>query len=129
MVRMAEILEQLLDSIHRQIPLLFSVILPGWKDSAAWQKLTKLQERYGCSDNSKADTLRLPVLIAAADHGYVSGAQHQRRDRFLAAPFDTGVFVVGNSKGWEKFFTKVGTNDKGQSNRKRARADGKSSFE
>ena len=53
------------------------------------------------SEKSKFSVAR--ILIAAKDHGYVTGAQHQRKDRFLEAPFDTGVFVVANDAGKKKF--------------------------
>ena len=35
----------------------------------------------------------------------MTGAQHQRKDRFLEAPFDTGVFVIANESGKKKFIT------------------------
>merc|ERR1712194_220925 len=43
------------------------------------------------------------IRIAAKDHGYVDGAQHQRRDRYLAAPYDTGLFVLANAEGKRHF--------------------------
>merc|ERR1711862_752222 len=78
--------------IRRQsLPILFTVILPGWQEISAWKKL------------SSSEFLLASTIIAAKDHGYVSGAQHQRRDRYLEAPFDTGVFVLANAQGKEKF--------------------------
>ncbi len=43
--------------------------------------------------------MRAAWLVAAADHGFTDGAQHQRQDRFRAAPFDTCVFVLQNEAG------------------------------
>ena len=71
--------------------LSFSVIVPGWSDSPSYQSLSSSPHVvYRC-------------LIAASDHGYVDGAQHQRQDRFLAAPYDTAVFVLQNKAGRDKY--------------------------
>ena len=84
---------------EEETPLLFVIILPGWKETKAWQRAEILTN----SENSKFAIAR--ILIAAKDHGYVTGAQHQRKDRFLEAPFDTGVFVIANESGKKKFLT------------------------
>lgn len=39
------------------------------------------------------------LAIAAKDHGYCSGAQHQRQDRYLEAPYDTVIFILQNTIG------------------------------
>jgi hypothetical protein len=37
---------------------------------------------------------QLQAVVAAEDHGFCSGAQHQRKDRYYESPYDTGVFVL-----------------------------------
>ena len=71
--------------------LSFVFIIPGWKESTAYIEL----------ESSPFLVYRLGV--AAKDHGYASGAQHQRRDRFLDAPFDTIVYVLQNTRGRAKY--------------------------
>jgi phosphorylated CTD-interacting factor 1 len=46
---------------------------------------------------------RLESVIAADDHGFCSGAQHQRKDRYYESPYDTGIFVLQNGAGQEKW--------------------------
>merc|ERR1712203_880809 len=72
-------------------PLSFVFVFPGWSESQAFQQL------------DKSLYLTSKVLIAASEHGYVSGAQHQRKDRYLDAPYDTAVFVLQNSAGRNKW--------------------------
>ena len=48
---------------------------------------------------SSSSSLVLHIEIAAKDHGYCSGAQHQRKDRYLEAPYDTIVFIIQNLPG------------------------------
>lgn len=43
------------------------------------------------------------LAIAAKDHGYCSGAQHQRKDRYLEAPYDTIVFILQNAEGKKQY--------------------------
>ena len=66
-------------------PLSFAVVLPGWSESAAYQALVSSPFNTG------------QILVAACDHGYVDGAQHQRRDRHRASPYDTIVAFLQNS--------------------------------
>jgi len=92
--RIEEILEQSVKVAGSEgAPLSFAVFLPGWKESEALQKLQK--SRF----------LSKSFLIAAKEHGYVSGAQHQRKDRYLDSPFDTVVLVLQNSRGKAKWST------------------------
>eukprot|EP00908_Phaeocystis_cordata_P012394 Transcript_23376.p2 GENE.Transcript_23376~~Transcript_23376.p2 ORF type:complete len:199 (+),score=70.06 Transcript_23376:525-1121(+) len=63
-------------------PLAFVVVLPGWLDSAGWQALA-------------ASPLRRATLqLAAADHGFVDGAQHTRAYAFRQSPYDTTLFFL-----------------------------------
>ena len=43
------------------------------------------------------------LAVAAKDHGYCSGAQHQRKDRYLEAPYDTIVFILQNTQGKKEY--------------------------
>lgn len=61
--------------------------LEGWTESSAYQLLQESAHRTLC------------VAVAAKDHGYCSGAQHQRKDRYLEAPYDTIVFILQNEQG------------------------------
>lgn len=70
-----------------QFNLTRSNLLTGWTESSAYHLLQESPHR----------TLRLAV--AAKDHGYCSGAQHQRKDRYLEAPYDTIVFILQNEQG------------------------------
>lgn len=69
------------------VPLSFTVVVPGWLEDAAYQKLCRSEQ------------LRAKWIIAKNDHGFCDGAQHQRRDRFRESPFDTVVFVLQNDAG------------------------------
>ena len=55
--------------------------------------------------------LAVQVAIAAKDHGYCSGAQHQRKDRYLEAPYDTIVFVLQNKQGKHEHGSTICTTD------------------
>ena len=101
MMKAVENILQLLGE-RPDLPLLFTVILPGWEDEVSWQLCMKQ-----CKSEGAQGVLGGHVVIAAADHGYVSGAQHQRKERFMAAPFDTGVFFLGNERGREKYLKHV----------------------
>lgn len=74
----------------------------GWIDSAAYQML------------KESAHLVLHVAIAAKDHGYCSGAQHQRKDRYLEAPYDTIVFVLQNKRGKSEHGTTICTTNGAQ---------------
>jgi phosphorylated CTD-interacting factor 1 len=68
-------------------PMSYVVIVPGWEDDPAWIAL------------SKSKFLRRRWIVAATDHGYCDGAQHQRQDRYRESPYDTGVFILQNDQG------------------------------
>jgi len=72
-------------------PLSFAIVVPGWRDSEAFASLGASRFRRGS------------VLVAKDDHGYVDGAQHQRRDRHRAAPYDTLVALLQNDGGAAKW--------------------------
>jgi phosphorylated CTD-interacting factor 1 len=79
--------EALLERAEKsQNALTFVFIMPGWKETGAFDALTN------------SAFLRANVLIAAVDHGYCDGASHQRRDPYRASPYDTCVFVLQSSK-------------------------------
>ncbi len=68
-------------------PLSFVVVVPGWLEDEAFQKMLE------------SPHLRAQWIVSKADHGFCDGAQHQRRDRFRASPYDTAVFVLQNDAG------------------------------
>ncbi|CAM9239464.1 unnamed protein product, partial [Ectocarpus fasciculatus] len=72
-------------------PMSFVVIIPGWEDDPAWIAL------------SESKFKKQQWLIAACDHGYCDGAQHQRQDRYRESTYDTGVFVLQNDLGAKKW--------------------------
>ena len=63
-------------------PLCFAVVLPGWEDCAGYRELLA------------APLLRRTLLVAAADHGYVDGAQHVRPRAYRASTYDTRLFIL-----------------------------------
>ena len=74
---------QLLDTAQAASePLCFAVVLPGWADSPGYNSLLR------------SPLLRRTLLIAAADHGYVDGAQHTRPRSYRAVQYDTRLFVL-----------------------------------
>ena len=42
-------------------------------------------------------------MVAALDHGFCDGAQHQRQDRYRESPYDTGIFVLQNALGAQRW--------------------------
>lgn len=64
-------------------PLAFVVVLPGWTDCAGYRALLEA-----------GPLLRHTLLVAAADHGFVDGAQHVRHRSHRESPYDTMVFVL-----------------------------------
>ena len=62
--------------------LAFVVVLPGWRDSRGWRAL------------DESPLLRRRLLVAAADHGFVDGAQHARRASFRQSPYDSTLFFL-----------------------------------
>jgi phosphorylated CTD-interacting factor 1 len=75
-------------------PLSFAVIVPAWLEDSSYQRLCahKFLEEH--------------ILISKVDHGFCDGAQHQRRDRYRASPYDTAVFLLQNEKGKRKWPSK-----------------------
>jgi hypothetical protein len=70
----AEIMSAMVTHMHELLrdatgPMSFVVIVPGWLDDPAWAALTA--SSFKCAF----------FLVAAADHGFCDGAQHQRQDR------------------------------------------------
>ena len=63
-------------------PLCFAVVLPGWADNPGYRALLA------------APLLRRTLLVAAADHGYIDGAQHARPRAYRLSTYDTRVFVL-----------------------------------
>ncbi|KAK3267222.1 hypothetical protein CYMTET_24210, partial [Cymbomonas tetramitiformis] len=75
----------------RGTALSFVVVVPGWTDEPSWAIMQKSEFR------------RALWQVAREDHGFCDGAQHQRRDRFRASPFDTAVFVLQTAAGAAKW--------------------------
>jgi hypothetical protein len=65
----------------------FVIIIPGWLDDPSYVALNVSVYKQAF------------FLVAAADHGFCDGAQHQRQDRFRDSTYDTGVFVLQNKRG------------------------------
>ena len=63
-------------------PLCFTVVLPGWADNAGYCALLA------------SPFLRRTLLVAAADHGYIDGAQHARPRAYRLSTYDTRIFVL-----------------------------------
>ena len=59
----------------RQRPLSFVVMVPEWRETDMFQTL------------HSSPHLRASWVVDAAEHGVTDGVQHQRQDRFRAAPF------------------------------------------
>uniref|UniRef100_A0A7S0IND2 PCIF1 WW domain-containing protein n=1 Tax=Calcidiscus leptoporus TaxID=127549 RepID=A0A7S0IND2_9EUKA len=76
----AHVLRSLAAAQQASQALTMVLVLPGWLDSAGW----KLVERSAF--------LRRQLLVAAADHGFVDGAQYMRRYSFRQSPYDTTLF-------------------------------------
>eukprot|EP00927_Polykrikos_kofoidii_P040596 TRINITY_DN34664_c0_g1_i1.p1 TRINITY_DN34664_c0_g1~~TRINITY_DN34664_c0_g1_i1.p1 ORF type:complete len:569 (-),score=94.52 TRINITY_DN34664_c0_g1_i1:79-1785(-) len=90
MSEMVRVIESLIDARECQhLPLSFVLVLPGWTEQEYWAKLT----------DKKNKRVRKWFVIAVKDHGFVSGAQHQRKDRLMDSTFDTAVFVLQNQLG------------------------------
>mmetsp|Transcript_61763 Transcript_61763/g.145575 ORF Transcript_61763/g.145575 Transcript_61763/m.145575 type:complete len:720 (+) Transcript_61763:199-2358(+) len=89
--RVYDIMAEAEAATHNAPALTFVFILPGWLESGAYRQLAASARGSG-----DAPMCVQQFLIAASDHGYVSGAQHQRKDRFFEVPYDTAVFVLQN---------------------------------
>ena len=72
-------------------PLSFTVIVPAWLEDTSYIKLMN------------STFLTKHILISVKDHGFCDGAQHQRRDRYRASPYDTSVFILQNDAGQGKY--------------------------
>ena len=80
--------------------LSFIVVVPGWKESEAFQRLKA----------SKWNKKSLP--IAQKDHGFCDGAAHQRRDRYRISPYDTFFFFLQNDTAASKWpLTEIAINE------------------
>lgn len=101
MHEMLAVIERLLSGKSTVVPLSFTLVLPGWQEQGYWARLT---------DKSNA-LVKARVLIAASDHGFVSGAQHQRKDRLMDSPFDSALFVLQNDAGATHFPVPSGSFD------------------
>ncbi|KAL3778569.1 hypothetical protein ACHAW5_007024 [Stephanodiscus triporus] len=92
----AEVMSAMVAHIHMLLrdatgPMSFVVIVPGWLDDPSWAALSA--SSFKCAF----------FLVAAADHGFCDGAQHQRQDRYRESTYDTGVFVLQNRQGKMKW--------------------------
>eukprot|EP01062_Namystynia_karyoxenos_P030377 TRINITY_DN22709_c0_g1_i1.p1 TRINITY_DN22709_c0_g1~~TRINITY_DN22709_c0_g1_i1.p1 ORF type:complete len:612 (+),score=141.92 TRINITY_DN22709_c0_g1_i1:170-1837(+) len=86
-------IEMLLGASAR--PLSFAVVIPAWKEVAAWAQLERCQWS------------RFNLEIPAEDHGFVDGKQHTSADGQPPRPssYDTAVFVLQNDAGAAKWPT------------------------
>ena len=85
MIAMVTHIHNLLE--HATGPMSFVIIIPGWLDDPSYVALDASLYKQTF------------FLVAAADHGFCDGAQHQRQDRFRDSTYDTGVFVLQNQRG------------------------------
>jgi len=85
MIAMVTHIHNLLE--HATGPMSFVIIIPGWLDDPSYVALDASIYKQTF------------FLVAAADHGFCDGAQHQRQDRFRDSTYDTGVFVLQNQRG------------------------------
>ena len=63
-------------------PLSFAVVIPHLPEQAGWARVAASPHQRG------------HALLAAAEHGYFEGAQHDRINRYRVAVFDTSVLVL-----------------------------------
>ena len=68
-------------------PMSFCFVVPGWQEDPG-----------NCALHASAFRTA-SFVVAAADHGFVDGAQHQRQDRYQPAPFDTTIVMLQNKLG------------------------------
>lgn len=71
--------------------LMFVVIVPAWVDGESWKYLSS--SLYN----------RKSMIVAANDHGFHDGAQHQRQDLLRPSPYATGVFFLQSSKAMSSY--------------------------
>jgi len=87
-------MEHILTNAQLQVPFMFIVFVPAWKDSKGWQSI------------SKASSLVHHLFLSQKDnpHYYTEGTQHRRmKGRYRMASFDTSVFFLQNHKAKEKW--------------------------
>mmetsp|Transcript_32993 Transcript_32993/g.105090 ORF Transcript_32993/g.105090 Transcript_32993/m.105090 type:complete len:437 (-) Transcript_32993:5-1315(-) len=77
---MAKRMDELLRATSE--PLAFTVIIPYWPDKSAWRLLRD------------SPFLQHHLQVPMHDHGYFEGAQHNRRNVYRTASFDTSVFFL-----------------------------------
>ena len=90
MVAMVDQLDRIFEE-GRSRPLSFAVIVPAWLEDSSYQRL--------CAHKFLVEHF----LISKQDHGFCDGAQHQRRDRYRASPYDTAFFLLQNTHGKRKW--------------------------
>lgn len=100
MVQMVNHMEHLLAKATG--PMSFAVVVPAWVEDPHWEQLTS------CGFN------RGHVTVAAADHSYCDGGQHENSivQDFRPAPFDTAVFFLQNAAGCEKWPLSSGSEER-----------------
>ena len=93
MVAMVDQLDRIFggDDQRPTAPLSFAIILPAWLEDSSYQRL--------CAH----EFLVKHFVISQRDHGFCDGAQHQRRDRYRASPYDTAFFLLQNAHGQSKW--------------------------
>lgn len=72
-------------------PLMFSVFVPAWTETAGWKALN--DSKY----------LRKHCLMDQSAHYYAEGTQHRRKSSKRIASFDTSVFFLQNDAGAKKW--------------------------
>lgn len=90
MLAMVDRIESFLESTSstdEEMPLSFVIVVPCWIEDVSYNKLIK------------SSYMRHHIVISKQDHGFCDGAQHQRRDRYRASPYDTSVFILQNKTG------------------------------
>jgi phosphorylated CTD-interacting factor 1 len=91
MVQMVDRMEHLLAAATG--PMSFAVVVPAWVEDPHWERLTSSAFNRG------------QFTVAAAEHSYCDGGQHENSivQDFRPAPFDTAVFFLQNVAGSEKW--------------------------
>ena len=91
MVQMVARMEHLLSAATG--PMSFAVVVPAWVEDPHWDLLTSSRFNRG------------HFTVAAAEHSYCDGGQHENSiiQDFRPAPFDTAVFFLQNDAGSEKW--------------------------
>jgi len=86
----------------------FLVVIPAWEETRAFQRLAP-EGSGGGRGMAAAQPLRRSVWLREAfvvgreAHGFCDGAQHQRRERYRPASFDSLVAVLQNDAGARKW--------------------------